>query len=150
MSVTRRDLALAGAIAFGGASLLQHSPALAEGDEAAVNQAVESLRQAMVAGDQGKLAALAHDKLSYGHSSGRLENKAQFIEALTNRKSTIKSLTFGEPSVAVVGGNAIARHIFSAEIERDGKISTPKVGVMQVWLKDGGWKLLARQAFTLA
>jgi hypothetical protein len=46
--------------------------------------------------------------------------------------------------------NTIARHIFSAETESDGKASFARVGVLQVWLKqDGRWKLLARQAYSL-
>jgi ketosteroid isomerase-like protein len=50
----------------------------------------------------------------------------------------------------VVGNNAIARHIFSAETESGGKPGSARVGVMQVWAKqDGRWKLLARQAFRL-
>ena len=35
----------------------------------------------------------------------------------------------------------------TSESELDGKATTTKIKVMQVWLKDGGaWKLLARQA----
>jgi hypothetical protein len=46
-----------------------------------------------------------------------------------------------------VGANAIARHNWTSESELDGKATTTKIKVMQVWLKDGGaWKLLARQA----
>jgi hypothetical protein len=41
----------------------------------------------------------------------------------------------------------IARHNWTSESELDGKATTTKIKVMQVWLKDGGaWKLLARQA----
>jgi ketosteroid isomerase-like protein len=61
-----------------------------------------------------------------------------------------KSIALSEPSVAVVGNNAIARHIFSAETESDGKAASARVGVLQVWQKqDARWKLLARQAFRL-
>ncbi len=39
---------------------------------------------------------------------------------------------------------------FAAEVDAGGQASSPKIGVMQVWVKDGGaWKLLARQAFKL-
>ena len=48
----------------------------------------------------------------------------------------------------MIGNNAIARHAFAVETETDGKPGSAKIGVMQVWVKDGGnWKLLARQAF---
>ena len=51
---------------------------------------------------------------------------------------------------AVVGNAAVARHIYLAESEQDGKATTTRIGVLQVWQKqDGAWKLLARQGFTL-
>ena len=40
------------------------------------------------------------------------------------------------------------RHVFTAETEANGKPGSAKVGVLQVWQKQGAdWKLLARQAF---
>jgi len=51
----------------------------------------------------------------------------------------------------VAGNNAIARHTFAVEFESEGKPGTAKIGVMQVWTKQGAaWKLLARQAFRLS
>ena len=47
------------------------------GKESAVSAAVEALRKAMVAGDKSALEKLATAELSYGHSSGRLENRLQ-------------------------------------------------------------------------
>ena len=69
---------------------------------------------------------------------------------IASKKTTYKSINLLEPSVSVVGNNAIARHVFTAEFETDGKPNTARVGVMQVWVKqDAGWKLLARQAYRL-
>jgi hypothetical protein len=48
-------------------------------DEAAVAQAIEALRKAFFGQDKTQLEALCADELSYGHSDGRVENKAQFI-----------------------------------------------------------------------
>lgn len=43
------------------------------------------------------------------------------------------------------------RHLFTAETEnRQGQVTPVKIGVMQVWQKQGAdWKLLARQAYRL-
>ena len=52
--------------------------------------------------------------------------------------------------MAVAGNAAIARHIWLSESELDGKATTTRIGVLQVWQKqDGDWKLLARQGFSL-
>jgi ketosteroid isomerase-like protein len=150
MRLSRRYLILAGACALAAGALLQAESPAQGGEEAAVTQAIEDLRKAMLAADRAGLEGLVADRLSYGHSGGVIESKAQFVEVIADKKTVYKSITLSEPSVVVVGNNAIARHIFSAETESGGKASSARVGVMQVWVKEGsGWKLLARQAFRL-
>jgi ketosteroid isomerase-like protein len=120
------------------------------GNEAAVNAAVEALTKAMLQADRATLERLVADQLSYGHSSGLVESKAQFVDVVASRKTVYKSITLSEPSTVMAGDNAIVRHIFSNTTETAGKTSTISVGIMQVWLKQAGtWKLLARQAFRL-
>ena len=109
MHVTRRNLAVAGVLALGTSSLLHSAAVVAESsDEAAVNQAVEALRKALLEGDKARLEQLAADQMSYGHSGGRVETKAQFINGVVDRKAIVKTLTFPELTVAVVGDAAIA------------------------------------------
>ena len=150
MRLTRREIALAGGAALMVSSLAA-SPVVAQGgDEAAVAAAVEALRQAMLAADKDKLLAVAHDKLSYSHSSGNTETKEQYAAAIASKKTIFKTLTFGDQTIAVVGDNAIVRNTFAADLDRGGTPGTVKIGVLQVWKKDGGaWKLLARQGYKL-
>ena len=150
MPFTRRHLAFAGAVALGAPSLLVSAPALANNEEAAVAKAVDALSQAMLAADRAKLEALTADALSYGHSSGKVETKKEFIDIVASKKTTYKKLEASDATVSVAGSNAIARHILSVEFESDGKPGSTKIGVMQVWVKQGDWKLLARQAFRRA
>ncbi len=149
MSITRRHLAVAGALTLGGLGLLRSSPAIAtSADEAAVGQTVEALRKATLGQDKTQLEALCADQLSYGHSDGRVQNKAEFIDGVMTRKAIVKSITLSDHTIAVVGSDAIARHTWMSESETDGKLTSTKIGVLQVWQKQGGnWKLLARQAF---
>ncbi len=149
MSITRRHLAVAGALALGGLGLLRRSSAVAaSADEAAVAQAVEALRKATLHQEKTQLEALAADQLSYGHSGGRVENKAQFIEGVMTRKAIVKSITLSDHTITVAGNDAIALHTAASESETDGKPTSGKISVLQVWQKQGGnWKLLARQGF---
>jgi len=148
MRITRRDLTIAGAFALGGLGLWRSSTAVAESaDEAAVAQAVEALRKAIFGQEKPQLEALCAEQLSYGHSDGRVENKAQFINGVMTRKAILKSLTLSDHTIAIVGADAIARHTWTSESETDGKLTSTKIGVLQVWQKQGGaWKLLARQS----
>ena len=151
MDVSRRDVVVAGSFALGASGLLLSGFASAQAnDEAAVKESVEVLRKALFEADKAKLEQVASAQISYGHSDGRVETKEQFINGVMTRKQTVKSLAFPELKVAVVGNAAIARHIYLAESELEGKQTTTRIGALQVWQKqDGGWKLLARQGFRL-
>jgi hypothetical protein len=151
MELTRRHLAAAGALALGISNLLRSAPSFAESaEDASVGQAVEVLRKALLTADKGEFENLAADQLSYGHSSGKVQTKAEFIDGVITRKAIIKSLTFPELNIAVFGDAAVVRHLYVSDSETDGKPNSVRIGALQVWQKQGGnWKLLARQGFTL-
>jgi hypothetical protein len=134
--------------AFGAAS---RSPTLrlCRGSDEAGVIAVEAFRKQRGAG-QAKLELFA-DQLSYGHSDGRVESKAEVVNGVMNRKATVKSIDFPELKIAIVGSSAVARHLYVSESELDGKPNSTRIGALQVWQKqDGSWKLLARQGYKLA
>lgn len=158
MTISRRKLSLAAAslfavLAFGGAvTAPAQFGALAQStEEAALAARVAELAKAMLAGDKAKLEDLSANELSYGHSAGKLETKAEFVTALAEKKSVFKSLELSDHKNAITGNTAIVRHTLTGEsIAADGKINPVKIGIMQVWLKqDGKWKLYARQAFRI-
>lgn len=144
--MTRRTLAIGlGAIAFAG---LPYTANAQSTDAGAIKDAVEALRQAMLAADKAKLESLTADQLSYGHSAGKLETKAEFIDVIASKKTVYKMLEFTDVVVTVVGSAAIVRHNWTGVSVSDGKESPSKIGVLQAWTKvDGAWKLLGRQAF---
>ena len=149
MTISRRHLAAA-ALAVSGASLLAAAPTRAQGsDAAAVADAVAALTKAMLAADKAKLEALTADQLSYGHSSGKVEDKATFVDVVASKKSVYKSIELSKQTIVVAGNDAIVRHAWESESGTgDGKWSVSKIGVLQVWQKQpSGWRLLARQAF---
>jgi ketosteroid isomerase-like protein len=149
MDLSRRDLAAAAAVLALGVGAFA-GPVLAAGDEDAVKKAAEEFRTAWLKQDKAKLDALSLAQLSYSHSDARLEDKKQFIDAVMARKATVKSLEWPEMTVQVVGNTAIVRHLWVSESELEGKVTNTKIGVMQVWQKDGGgWKLLARASYRL-
>jgi len=149
MSMKRRHVALAGAAALAFANLNPSAAQAQGGDAAAVAAAVEALTKAMLAGDRAGLMAVTHERLSYGHSAGRIENRQQFIDPLANRTSVFRSITVSDQTIDVVGDDAIVRHVLRGESESGGRVNPVNIGILQVWKKQtDGWKLLARQAFT--
>ena len=118
------------------------------GKESAVSASVEALRKAMIAADKPALDKLTLPELSYGHSSGRLENKAEFIEALVSGKSGFSAIELSDQTVNVVDKIALVRHVFNGTRRKEG--DKMKLSILTVWLQQQDqWKLLARQAARL-
>ncbi len=120
-------------------------------DQADVNSAVDRLHKAMLSADAAALKDILADQLTYGHASGTLETKDEFLAIVGGKKTVYKTINLEEPKTTIVGSTAIVRHIFTGEAERDGKVIAFKAGAMQIWTKqDGKWRLLARQAYKLS
>lgn len=146
MSMNRRALAV---LALAAAAA---TPAFAQSaDDAAIAGQVATLTRAMIAVDRAQLEAVTSDALSYGHSAGRIENKAQFIANLEARNAAFRTINITDQTIQVSGTDAIVRHTFTGEtVNPQGVVSPVRIGILQVWRKEGAtWRLLARQAFTL-
>ncbi len=118
-------------------------------DEKDVAAAVESLRATMVDPDKAKLESLVAPELSYGHSSGKIDDKSSFIESLMTGTSDFASITLQDQTIKLSGTTALVRHKFAGESfdKAKGTKSPINLHVLTVWQKQGGqWKLLARQA----
>jgi hypothetical protein len=69
-------------------------------DEASVRQAVADLTAAMLAADPAKLAALVAEQLSYGHSGGVIQSKAEFVDVIASKKTVYKSINLTDVKIA--------------------------------------------------
>ena len=115
--------------------------------EAAVATAVETLRKGMLDADKAVLDKYTAPELSYGHSSGKVETKQEFVESLSSGKSDFLAIYLSNQTIKVEGNTAIVRHVLSGSTNDNGTPGTVKLSVLTIWQKQGGqWKLLARQA----
>ena len=109
--------------------------------------ATETLRLAMVSADKASLLQLTATNLSYGHSSGLVENQQQFIEKLVSGQSDFVSIDISEQQIELFKNTAIVRHTLKANTNDSGKPGTVHLHIMQVWVKEkSGWLLVGRQA----
>jgi Domain of unknown function (DUF4440) len=148
MRMSRRSITVSG---LGGAAMLAAAgvfrPALAD-DEQTPTEAVEAFRKAMIASDHAAFDALCTAQLSYGHSTGKIQTKEEFIADATSGGAKWKALQFVNVRNTVAGPNAISRFTLTGELESDGKVTSIGIGTLMVWQKQGNaWKLLARQGF---
>lgn len=118
--------------------------------DAEVETTVDALYKAMVDKDEATLKNLTADKLTYGHSSGTLEDKAQFIDAVMNGSFDYISITPEEQIIIISDDVALVRHIFVTNALNDGEPTDVRIGNLMTFQKQNGkWKLLGRQAYKL-
>ena len=117
-------------------------------DEQAVDTAVKQLNQAMIDGNHIMLDQLTSSNLSYGHSSGLIEDKNAYITAIVDGIFGFTSIDLTEQTISINNNVAIVRHKFSAGTDNKGQEpGRVNLAVLQIWQKEKGkWFLLARQA----
>jgi len=118
--------------------------------EADVAMAVNQLIKGMTDADESILQSILADELVYGHSSGKVQNKSEFMDEIRSGEP-LKYIRIEplEQTIQIAGNAAVVRHIFTAEIRNvDGEPGSLRIGNMMIWqLKNEQWKLLARQAY---
>ncbi|HEX8593955.1 MAG TPA: nuclear transport factor 2 family protein [Pseudomonas sp.] len=128
---------------FGGYVATAHAS-----EEADVAQAVDKLTQAMLHKDIAGLQALTADNLSYGHSSGNIQDKKAFIADIETGKSAFQELKMLNQTITLSNDVALVRNHFSAQAINSGKVVPTEIENFQIWQKQGGkWLLIGRQAF---
>jgi ketosteroid isomerase-like protein len=117
------------------------------GEENDITASIESLKKAMLTVDTAALNQLTAEKLSYGHSSGLVEDKKEFIRKMTSKENVYTNIIISEQGITMSGDVAIVRNLQEVFVNNEGKPAQLKLIVMMVWQKqDKQWKLLARQA----
>ena len=143
--LTRRSalttLAATGAVSM--ASVASGAPG--SGKQASLEQAVASLREAMIAGDGNRLNALLHDRLNYMHSSGHSQTKANLLADLAGKRF-FAGLTYKDQKIDVLDNTGtVVQTIDQVKNLPDGKTRASQIKVLQTWLHSGGrWQLLSR------
>jgi ketosteroid isomerase-like protein len=119
--------------------------------EKEVETAIQNLKAAMLAEDEAALKTLTSENLTYGHSSGVIENQEEFLAVFAAKKTDYQKWDISDQTITFHGKDlAMVRHKVSAEIASNGKTNPLNIGLLMVWVKEkGSWKLLARQAFRL-
>jgi hypothetical protein len=127
--------------------LISISSVAQSADEKEVASRVEALRNALITPDKTILEDLAAEELSYGHSSGLIENKTAFVNALVSGKTKFSSVVFSDQTITIAGNAAVVRHRMTADLNNNNGIIKIDIIILLVWQKQNGkWKILARQA----
>lgn len=112
-----------------------------------VESTVSKFIKALEDSDLKTLSAVASPKLTYGHSSGKVQNKTEYLESFKTGASDFVKINISEQTIELYGTTAIVRHLFDADTNDNNKPGHVTLKIMTVWQKQGNnWILLARQA----
>ena len=116
----------------------------------AIAESVDALNNALINPENALFEELVMEELSYGHSSGKVQNKEEFIDDLINGSFDFQSISITDQTIDISGQTAIVRHILSAKAANNEIPVEIRIGIFLVYKNENNqWKLLARQAFKL-
>ncbi len=118
--------------------------------EGEVKAAMEAFRKAYMSGDKAALDKLTTADLSYTHSNGKIETKAEFIAATTSGKTKVEAMDISDATVRVHGNTGLFQAKVMIRNNAGGTVTPNNLNILHVWIKGpGGWQLAARQALRL-
>lgn len=129
--------------------LLLLLPALAAAQDARQDILAADARRfaAMIQGDLAALEGLLAEDLTYTHSTGQVETRAQFLESLRSGKLRYLAATPSDVNVRVYGDTAVVTGRAEMKVSSQGQELTVTARFTEVWVKSGGaWKLAAWQS----
>ena len=115
-----------------------------------VAAAAEKLRQLMVNPDRAGIEALVAEDVDYGHSNGRVHAREALIEDLSNGNTVFRTMDVTDQTIKTGDNVAIVRHVMRAKTFNRGVDGEVHLSILQAWhLRNGTWKMIARQAVKL-
>ncbi len=116
----------------------------ADDDVRAVLDAEDTRYRAMVDADVAELDRLCADELSYAHSSGARDTKAEYLAKVRSGYYVYLRIEHPVERVEVVGGTGIDVGRMTADLLVDGAPKTIDNLALAVWVRlDGMWRLVA-------
>jgi ketosteroid isomerase-like protein len=105
---------------------------------------------AAVKNDLDVLGKLLGDDLTYTHSTGALQTKAQLLDDLKSGKLQFKKIEPSDLQVRVFGATAIINGTAKISVVSDGQPKDVAIRFTDAWVKRaGGWQMVAWQSTKL-
>ncbi len=106
-----------------------------------------SLRNALIQKDSVALSKLLADDVTYGHTNGMIQTKAELIRSVVSGEQDYKEINPSAMNVRVFDNTGIVNMTSKVVLKYQDKPMEIDMKVTLVWIKDKeDWKLEARQA----
>ncbi len=121
--------------------------AAGQGAEEAIRRLDDQRFQAMIAGDLATLNRILADDLTYGHSNGQMETKAEFLARIKSGDLKYKSVRREDVQVRVMGRAAVVTGQAAMEVRSKGEDLSLLIRFTDVYVNRGGrWEMVAWQS----
>ena len=123
---------------------------VAQSREKEVEASVESLNNSMISKNKQVMEKLVSNDVSYGHSTGAVQNKTEFMNDIMNGVVKFTAFVAENQKISLTDDLAIVRNTSSIVGNRGDAPLNLKIGILMVWKKQGDhWELIARQGYKL-
>ncbi|MFL5773460.1 MAG: nuclear transport factor 2 family protein [Flavisolibacter sp.] len=106
-----------------------------------------TLRNSLLKKDSAALSSVLASEVTYGHSNGLIQTKAQLIRSVMSGEQDYKSIDPSKMNVRIYDNTAVVTMNSMVHMIYQGKATDLNMEVMLVWVKkDKDWLLVARQS----
>ena len=124
------------------------------GDDTAVMATLEAMAEATIAKDKATLATIYGDDLTYSHSAGFSETKAQVLASIRGERVPGTFMTFSDTTLRFYGDVALARGVVDFTSAASGRLLENHLNILWVLVRrpqgPHGWQIVARQTTRIA
>lgn len=117
-------------------------------DEKAIMATLETMAKATIAKDVATLARIYGDDVTYAHSSGLTETKAEVLKNIQG-PGQAEFMKFSDTTIRIYGDVALAKGVTDFRNGRPGNMLDNHLNILWVMVKrpqgPHGWQIVARQ-----
>jgi ketosteroid isomerase-like protein len=115
-----------------------------------VKQAEQKWIAAVKSKDKAAMEEILAKELVYTHSTGLVEDKGQYIQAVTSGNQKYDSIEYESPAIQTYGSAAVVATKVVMTGSTKGQPFNNRLRLLHVWVKQGGkWMLVAHQTTRL-
>ena len=130
--------------------VLAATPALAAGSEDELSRAEKAWAAAVTALDYAALGRILGDNLIYAHSTGVVENKAEYLGKLKSGVQKYDGIEHASMTVKLYGEAGVVHSQVRMRGASKGKPFDDRLMMLHLWVRQGGrWRLAAHQTTRL-
>jgi hypothetical protein len=105
-----------------------------------------ALKNALIEKDSAALNDLLASDVTYGHTNGLIQTKAQLIRSVMSKEQDYKAITPSDMNIRIYDNTGVVTMRSAVNMNYQGQPLDMKMYITLVWIKKNKWQLVARQS----